>query len=385
VALQGTIDTFELTDVIKLLASGSKTGRLRLEGARGAGSVWVDEGQIVAIEVEHAPRTAGHAEALFELLRFEDGSFTFSPEESPSGEATPAAVEDILAEAEAQLAEWREIEKVVPTTRATVHLRPELTGADVVLDKKKWRLVAAVGGGATVATVGEALELGELPVSRAVKELVELGVVELSEEPVPEPAPEPAVEVPEPDVVPAAEVTVVDEDSARAQLDEFAAGFGLADPPSDPPAFEQPPAFDPEPAADEPPAFDQAPGFDDLPGFDEPQPTVAEPAPATDGFSDFGMDRPGEPAPFEPVSFDEPITLGEPAAEESPVLVGGGDAAEVARQLSNLSPAAARAVAAAARATTDEEREAALAQVEQEGEEPIDRELLLRFLASVKS
>jgi hypothetical protein len=57
----------------------------------------------------------------------------------------------------------------------------------------------------------------------------------------------------------------------------------------------------------------------------------------------------------------------------------------VARQLSNLSPAAARAVAAAAKATTDEEREAALAAVSQEGDEPIDRELLLRFLASVKS
>ena len=66
-------------------------------------------------------------------------------------------------------------------------------------------------------------------------------------------------------------------------------------------------------------------------------------------------------------------------------LAGGGDAAEVARQLSNLSPAAARAVAAAAKATTDEEREAALAAVSQDGEEPIDRELLLRFLASVKS
>jgi hypothetical protein len=71
--------------------------------------------------------------------------------------------------------------------------------------------------------------------------------------------------------------------------------------------------------------------------------------------------------------------------EPAPFLGGGNDAAEVARQLSNLSPAAACAVAAAAKATTDEEREAALAAVSQEGEEPIDRELLLRFLASVKS
>jgi hypothetical protein len=57
----------------------------------------------------------------------------------------------------------------------------------------------------------------------------------------------------------------------------------------------------------------------------------------------------------------------------------------VARQLANLSPKAARAVAAAARATTAEEREAALAEVTSEGDEPINRGLLLKFLSSVQA
>ena len=97
-------------------------------------------------------------------------------------------------------------------------------------------------------------------------------------------------------------------------------------------------------------------------------------------FSSFGFEAETEDRdPFAEVAAND---LG---VEPAPFLGGGNDAAEVARQLSNLSPAAARAVAAAAKATTDEEREAALAAVSQEGEEPIDRELLLRFLASVKS
>jgi hypothetical protein len=60
------------------------------------------------------------------------------------------------------------------------------------------------------------------------------------------------------------------------------------------------------------------------------------------------------------------------------------EADEVARQLANLSPQAARAVAAAAQASTDEEREAALAEVNDD-EEPINRGLLLKFLSSVRS
>jgi hypothetical protein len=413
VALQGTIDTFELTEVVRLLAAGRKTGVLRLEGSRGTGRLWVDEGKVTAVEVDHAPNADGHAEAMFELLRFDDGAFTFVPDERTADGGEPTDLEEILGEAEAQLAEWREIEKVVPTTRATVTLRPELSRADVVLDKQRWRLVAAIGGGVTVATLGEGLGLGELPISRAVKDLIELGVADLStvvvEEPEPapvvvveEPEPEPVIEpeaVVEPDPV-AFEIepelvddtpsiaigpdTVFDEpefveapvvesdNSARAQLDEFAIGFGL----SDAPAFEDP--------------VDRAP--------------ETEPTGLVGDFSDFGsessttsfLDEPlfaGQDdgfgsAAFEPVDdgrdpFAEVAALGNDA--QTPFLGGGNDAAEVARQLSNLSPAAARAVAAAAKATTDEEREAALAAVAQEGEEPIDRELLLRFLASVKS
>ena len=261
VALQGTIDTFELTEVVRLLAAGSKTGVLRLEGSRGSGRLWVDGGQGDDHQVDHAPRAESLAEAMFELLRFEDGHFTFASDElaNPAGE--PTELDGILVDAEAQLAEWREIEVVVPTTRAMVTLRRELTRADVVLDKQRWRLVAAIGGGITVATLGDAMDLGELPVSRAVKDLIELGVVDLdttvaddpvADEAVPtspragrlrralpragrpgraafgtEPADAPPVFI---GTDPVLSIPDEETNAARAQLDEFAAGFGLSDP-----------------------------------------------------------------------------------------------------------------------------------------------------------
>ena len=58
--------------------------------------------------------------------------------------------------------------------------------------------------------------------------------------------------------------------------------------------------------------------------------------------------------------------------------------AEMARQLANLSPKAAKAVAAAAKATTEAERDAALAAVEAE-DGSVNRGLLLKFLGSVDS
>jgi hypothetical protein len=58
------------------------------------------------------------------------------------------------------------------------------------------------------------------------------------------------------------------------------------------------------------------------------------------------------------------------------------DPAEMARQLANLSPKAAKAVAAAAKASTDAERDEALAAVEAE-DDTVNRGLLLKFLGSV--
>src|SRR4029450_396311 len=99
--LQGTIDTFGFTEVVRLLAAGSKTGALRLEGSRGSGSLWVDEGKVVGIVVDHAPRATDAAEALFEFLRFEDGSFTFLSDEEPAERSEPADVEEIFVHADA--------------------------------------------------------------------------------------------------------------------------------------------------------------------------------------------------------------------------------------------------------------------------------------------
>jgi hypothetical protein len=69
---------------------------------------------------------------------------------------------------------------------------------------------------------------------------------------------------------------------------------------------------------------------------------------------------------------------------DTPVESDPSDAAEIARQLANLSPKAAKAVAAAAKATTPEERERALAEVDDD-EDPINRDLLIKFLGSVNS
>jgi hypothetical protein len=314
VALQGTIETFALPDVLRLLASTKKTGELRLSGDRGSGSVWVADGGIVGGSASAASHASGAVDYVFELLRFADGEFVFEDGQQPADASPPTDVETVLIDAEKLLSEWRDIEQVVPSSSAWVSLAAELPADEVAITKDRWKAVVTVGGGTTVSALGDSLELGELPIARLVKDLTEEGLVSVGDAPAGAPKAPAAAPAPAPAPAPAAKPSPASEPADR---------------------------FDPKALV-----IEEA--------KTEPAPEHAEPAAASGG------------------------GLAEMMAQAEP-----GEAAEIARQLANLSPKAARAVAAAAKATTEEERNAALAEVE-EGDDQINRDLLLKFLGPSK-
>ncbi|MCB1006531.1 MAG: DUF4388 domain-containing protein [Acidimicrobiales bacterium] len=317
-ALQGTIETFALPDVLRLLSSTKKTGQLRVDGDRGAGSLWVEEGMVTAGAAGAGGNVTDPGEALFELLRFGSGDFIFEDDQRPDTSGDPTDVEPLLDAATAMLDEWQAIEAVVPSLDHHVSLVTELSDDEVVISAADWKTLVAVAGGSSVGRLGDALGLGELSVSRAVKQLNELGLVEIGE--------------PRAGGDAGAGTGASADDGGFSTFGADAAATLEAD---EVESFE---SFDPAALV-----------VDDTVGFE------------------------ADDAAFGAAS-DE-------SAEAEP---DASDAAEIARQLANLSPKAAKAVAAAARATTPEERDAALAEVDDD-EDPINRDLLIKFLGSVNS
>lgn len=354
-ALQGTLETFALPDVLRLLASTKKTGCYRLTGDRGSGALWVKDGQVVGGEFSGSPNAKDADEITFELLRFTDGEFVFDADAEPTDPKSPADVEATLGAAEKMLEEWKEIEAAVPSLDKWVALNAELPSDEVTIRADRWISIVAIGGGTTVARLGSLLGHGELPVSREVKALLEAGLVTLGDPPAGAPAPAPVAAKAEPEPEPEPVVEPAVDEGDDASVIEFTP-LGAEAPAEE--AAEEFVSFDPNGLIIEEP----------------PIPTADEVAsgPLDDVEVVFDSELDEEPAA-------EPAPAPKAAVESSPT-----DAAEIARQLANLSPKAAKAVAAAAKATTQEEREAALAEVDDD-EDPINRELLLKFLGSVNT
>ena len=372
-ALQGTLDTFALVDVLRLLSTTRKMGRLCVSGEGGSGSLWLDAGDIVGSDLLVRGAQAGTAvEVVFQLLRFEQGSFVFDAGSVPPVAGEASDLESVLVEAEAMLAERRALEEVVPSLDVRLSLAPALGAHEVVIDADRWCVIAATGSGASVREVGRTVGLGDLAVMRVVKDLVELGLLDIGERVVAD----------------SAGAAVDPVSAAAAALDELAPSVTFDQVPPAPTAVPNGPRSeapaDPLGLGSDSGSLPYADVFSSLPE-DAPVDAGSVDALGLMDLPGFGRDLPLAP----PSTAEVRAGLGSlPTSAEvlkqyppEPILE---DASEIARQLANLSPRAAKAVAAAAKATSEEERDAALAAIEAE-DDTINRGLLLKFLGAVDS
>jgi hypothetical protein len=173
--LQGSLDDFALPEVLSLLATTRKSGELQVTGDRGTdGRVWLDGGRIVCSEVGTSTDVV---DTMFELLRMTSGSFVFSADSTPPSVGEARDVTPLLAEAQSRLDEWRTIEAVVPSLASRVVLAAELAGEDAIVNAAQWKVLVAVANGGTVDAVATSLDLGEFGACKAVKGLVDAGLV----------------------------------------------------------------------------------------------------------------------------------------------------------------------------------------------------------------
>lgn len=170
-SLQGSLETFALPDVLVLLSSTKKDGELRVVGGRVDGKIWLEKGQIVHANV--GGRETTFVDAIFELLRLESGTFNFDANSAPAHRSEPEMIDLVLADAQVRLGEWNDIARVVPNLDAVIDMASEAPADEVTVTRDQWQLLRRVAGGRSVLELMEALGRTEFETCKTVKELVD--------------------------------------------------------------------------------------------------------------------------------------------------------------------------------------------------------------------
>jgi hypothetical protein len=119
-------------------------------------------------------------------MRIDGGDFEFyAGEGRPDTSREPGPeerdVRPAIERASALMAEWVEIAAVVPSLAHRVHLLAEAPGEVVTLARPQWALVVAISTGRTVGELIADRGLSEFEGCRAVKELVDAALAQVSE------------------------------------------------------------------------------------------------------------------------------------------------------------------------------------------------------------
>jgi hypothetical protein len=225
--LQGTFDTLSLTEVLGLLAQSHKTGALWLEAGSVQGRVYLADGRCRAAEsgeltgpVDDDRELATRlVDVCFSLARQPGGSFRFAADEEPQWKTRLAVdVDEAVESLDKLLGEWREIQLVIPSLESRPALAALLGADSIIIDQPLWRLLVALDGARTVRDVMHHTERSVLDTCNALKELVELGAVEILPEAAEAPAPLARPEATSAEV----EATAAEERAAEAALDTLA-------------------------------------------------------------------------------------------------------------------------------------------------------------------
>ncbi len=252
--LRGSLETFGLPEIVRLVASSGRTGALKVDSFRLKGRIFIADGSITYAttrgedgnidDLKHMTTStrrplrerrgrressAAHSvddlieqqivEVFVRLMRLERGNFGFEEGARTRAYGDRAAlalgVDKIIEQAHERIAEWESIESLVPSASTRFRLNPDLGNDDfeVTLDARSWSFLASVGDAASVGDLAERLRIFEFPAARKVSEFVRKGLlvaVETRAEAVP-PAPvardadrEPAIEGPEGEAAPVA-------------------------------------------------------------------------------------------------------------------------------------------------------------------------------------
>lgn len=283
--LKGTLDDFTLPDIFRLLSGSRKTGRLDVERSAGQGKVYFRDGDVYFAEstisreligqklvkarvltdgqlmkalddqAEGGGRRIGEIlrasdlvtevqlvtalrsqveDAVFDLLRWDAGEFSWVPDETLEAEVSlSVSVENLIMEGSRRLDELAIITRKIPSEHAVVAMAPAPPegAVEINITPDEWRVLVLVNGQKSVLDIAESVGSDVFATMRTLYGLAAAGlvhvpghVVEEDDEPLPKlpPDPLPVVEEPQAEAEREAETEAETEPAESA---EYAAVF----------------------------------------------------------------------------------------------------------------------------------------------------------------
>ncbi len=170
---RGNLAQLALLDILRMLSSGRRTGKLEISNAGKTGELFLENGNIV-----HAVSGIQLGESgVYSLISWMEGDFVFTPGVPSPERSIATTTEQLLLEAARQAEQWEDIKDVLSSTDTVFNISPSGSTSTVSLRPIEWQVLAQVNGERSVLEIGEILELNEFDVARIIYSLTTAGLL----------------------------------------------------------------------------------------------------------------------------------------------------------------------------------------------------------------
>ena len=171
--LRGNLAQLSLVDILRMLSSGRRSGRLDIRQGSKTGEIYLELGNIV----HAATGTQIGDKGLYALMGWLEGDFSFSPDIPSPERSIDTTTEQLMLEAARQAEQWEDIKDILSSTDAVFNISPSGSTNTVSLKPIEWQVLAQVNGERSVIEIGEILELNEFDVARIIYSLTTAGLL----------------------------------------------------------------------------------------------------------------------------------------------------------------------------------------------------------------
>lgn len=171
--LRGNLSQLPLSDILKMLCGGHRTGRLDIRQGAKSGQIYLQRGMLV-----HAVTGVQIGEkGLYTLMGWLVGDFSFTPDIEAPERSIETTSEQILLEAARQAEQWEDIKEVLSSTDAVFNISPSGSTNTVSLKPIEWQVLAQVNGERSVIQIADILNLHEFEVAKIIYSLTTAGLL----------------------------------------------------------------------------------------------------------------------------------------------------------------------------------------------------------------
>ncbi len=177
-ALEGTLEDFELTDILQIIQMGNKDGALLIEHPSGEkGFIFVEKSMVVHAECEGETGDM----AIARIFGWSKGKFRFEVGKISEKKTINMPIPTLIIEVARKIDEWNRIKKVIPSLDAVFELEPNPnTDIEIInLNADEWRVLSQIDGKKNIREIANILKMGEIETAKILFGLIGLGLVRI--------------------------------------------------------------------------------------------------------------------------------------------------------------------------------------------------------------